>query len=827
MKRILILAVVLIGLVGPWSLADTPPAGPVEPVVVRLYFPDRTHLNAVAGELDLWEAHPDQGYAVAAVSPDQFRWLQDLGYRLEIVPELTALLNRRNEPLPGQGPDTIPGYPCYRTVEETYQTLQTLSTTYPSLTELEDIGDSWDKVTPGGNDGYDIYALRITNEEITPLDSKPTFFLMAEIHSREYTTAETATRFAEYLLQNYGTDPEITFFVDHHRIYIVPMTNPDGRKIAEGGVLWRKNVDNDDGCADPNSWGTDLNRNHSFKWGCCGGSSGNPCAETYRGPSAASEPETQAIQSKVLSLFPDQRGPGDTDPAPADATGLLITLHSYSELVLWPWGWTSTDAPNGAQLQTLGRKLAWYNNYTPQQSNDLYTTDGTTDDWSYGELGIASYTFELGTQFFQACTTFENTIWPTNRPALLYAFMVADTPYMTAYGPDALNGAVDLPSVPQGQPVQLTARLDDSRRRYDPAQNIVAAEYFVLPLHGPTPPGDPGTGIPMSPQDGSWNSSIEDVVATVDTSGLAPGSYIIALRGQDAGNNWGPFTAVFLTTTLSAVPDLLGLEAAPTSIPIVYGQATVTATLTLSDGTPTPGWPVTFTTDLGTLDPVMAYSDENGQVVTTLSAGATAGTAHVSAEAASLVGGPVEVAIYTPAAPTAGFTANSPVCVNTPVAFTNLSTYPPEVPVEYLWDFGDGVGSSTAENPTYTYATGGEFTVILTAGNVGGTDTVTHTVSITPTPTAIFTYSPAYPQPGQIIHFYDASSSNPIAWSWNFGDGSGSFLQNPLHLYTTAGTYTVTLKARNGCGWGAEYSQAITVAAELPRFYIYLPLVRR
>ncbi|MGB9724102.1 MAG: M14 family metallopeptidase, partial [Chloroflexia bacterium] len=547
---LLALAGLLLGLI-PGALG-APEVGtgqevPAGPVVVRLYYESPEALNAVSGELDIWEVHHDQGYAVAAVSPEQFRWLQSLGYRPEVDPERTALLGRRNEPLPGQGPESIPGYPCYRTVEETYQTLQNLAANYPTLAELYDIGDSWDKVMPGGPAGYDIYALRITNENITPLGTKPTFFLMAEIHAREYTTAETATRFAEYILQNYGTNPEITFFVDYYRLYVVPMTNPDGRKFAEGGQLWRKNTDNDDGCN--TTYGTDLNRNHSFKWGCCGGSSGNPCAETYRGPSAASEPETQAVQSTVLGLFPDQRGPGDNDPAPADATGILITLHSYSELVLWPWGWTYGGAPNETQLQTVGRKLAWYNNYTPEQSSDLYITDGTTDDWSYGELGIASFTFEMGTAFFQACSTFENTIWPNNRPALLYALTVAKTPYMTAYGPDALNAATNPPSVPQGQPVQLTATMNDTRRRTDPAQNIAAAEYFVLPLHGSTPPGDPGTGTPMQPADGSWNSTVENVVATVNTSGLTPGDYIIALRGKDANNDWGPFTAVFLTVT--------------------------------------------------------------------------------------------------------------------------------------------------------------------------------------------------------------------------------------------------------------------------------------
>ncbi len=101
----------------------------------------------------------------------------------------------------------------------------------------------------------------------------------------------------------------------------------------------------------------------------------------------------------MRSIFPDQRADPLTAAAPVDATGVYLDVHSYSELVLWPWGFTSTVAPNGPALQTLGRKFAYFNNYTPDQAIGLYPTDGTTDDFGYGDLGVAAYTFELGTDF--------------------------------------------------------------------------------------------------------------------------------------------------------------------------------------------------------------------------------------------------------------------------------------------------------------------------------------------------------------------------------------------------------------------------------------------
>ena len=181
----------------------------------------------------------------------------------------------------------------------------------------------------------------------------------------------------------------------------------------------------------------DLNRNFSYAWGCCGGSSGSTCDEVYRGPSAASEPETQAIQNYVRQRFPDQRGAGSDSPAPADASGIFLDLHSYGGLVLWPWGFTNQPPPNASALQTLGRKLGYFNGYTPEQSYLLYTTDGTTDDFAYGELGLAAYTIEMGNTFFQDCATFESSIVPRNLPALLYAAKAARNPYLSPAGPEA------------------------------------------------------------------------------------------------------------------------------------------------------------------------------------------------------------------------------------------------------------------------------------------------------------------------------------------------------------------------------------------------------
>ncbi len=579
---LVVLAAVL-GTLGGLAIATAREVAPPDPnqtedalLVVRVWYGSRADLERLAAELDIWEVRPEQGRLVAAVHNREYTWLQSLGYRVEIDWGLTYLANNG---------DPIPGFPCYRTVEETYESMQELVAAHPNLATIEDYGDSWEKTMPGGNPGYDLLAIHLTNTAIP--GPKPRFLLFGAVHAREYVTAETALRFAEWLVNHYGSDPDATWILDYNEIVISPQANPDGRKIAETGVLWRKNTDNDDGCTNPSSWGVDLNRNYNFKWGVTG-SSTNPCSETYRGPSAASEPETQAHQNLILSLFPDQRGPGDNDPAPITATGILISLHSYSELVLWPWGWTSAPAPNAADLQAIGVKFATYNGYTPQQSWYLYPTSGTTDEYAYGQLGIAAYTFEQGTWFFQDCATFENTIYPDNFRALLYAAKIPHTPYLTARGPDALNVATTPMTVTQGTPVQVTATINDTQNGN---QAITAAELYV-----DVPDWAGGTAQAMAPSDGQFNSPVEGVEATLDTTSLALGRHVILVRGRDAGNYWGPYSAAFLDVVSGSITPTPTPTVTPTSTPMATQTPTPTGTPTVTQtptATPTqPGFQI-------------------------------------------------------------------------------------------------------------------------------------------------------------------------------------------------------------------------------------------
>ncbi|UCD40614.1 MAG: peptidase M14 [Chloroflexota bacterium] len=517
--------------------------------IVRIYFDDVTQLNQLSARYDIWEVDHTSGYILAYVSPIEFSAIESLGLRLETDPDLNASLHKIRELLPGQI-SGIPGYPCYRTVEETYVSLTQLSNDYPQLTMLVDIGDSWEKSTFGEANGYDLQTLVLTNKNKP--GQKPKFYLIAAVHAREYATAELALRFAEYLLANYDQDPDVTWLLDYFEIHITPYGNPDGRKIAENGIYWRKNTNNSNGCSDSSLWGTDLNRNSSFKWGGVGASP-NSCDETFSGSSAASEPETQSIQNYAASLFPDQRGPGDSDPASDNSEGIFITLHSYGELVLYPWGWTNSPSPNDASFETLGRKFGYFTSYQVCRSGGdgcLYQTSGTNDDWVYGELGVASFTFELGTQFFESCSYFENSILDKNINALLYAFKAARRPYQNPAGPDSIDISLSAEKIAPGAGVSLVVIADDTR--YDsggwgsePDQNINAGRYSIDKPSW----GDGSQTYPLSPVDGSFDNSVESLSGDIDTASLTPGRHTIFIESQDANGNWGVTSAKFFWIT--------------------------------------------------------------------------------------------------------------------------------------------------------------------------------------------------------------------------------------------------------------------------------------
>jgi hypothetical protein len=556
------------------SPAPVPEQSSKTPLVIRLTYADssakpaeaQANLSKLAAWLDIWHVDPNTRTLTALVWPDEYDALIEAGYHLQMDTERTIQLL------------APPGYPCYRTVEHLYATLaQTITVSYPNITELVDYGDSWEKVMPGGEEGYDLYALEITNKAIA--GPKPVAVIDGGIHSREMTPPKVAMALIDFLTNNYNHDPNVTWLVDYHKIVILPMINPDGRKHAELGELWRKNTDYDDGCRDSTRWGTDLNRNFYFKWGCCGGSSPDPCKLTYRGPSPASEPEVYFYESYVRSNIPDQWDYTGTltPPAPITTTGILVNMHAYDPSILYPWGWTDDPSPNDAALKAIAEKYAFFNGYPVKRS--LYHVDGLIRDWGYGDLGIPSFTLELGTDFFQDCNDLPGII-TDNLPALFYLIRIARTPYMLVHGPDVLNLTLTPSSTITAPPVRLSATTSDA---HNGGQTITSAAYYVdIP---PWVTTTTSLSHPMTAVDGAFDETVEEVQADLDIHNLSTGQHTIFVQGQDADGNWGPFWATWLIVTQAWI-----------SGRVVEGQTSTpisTADLTLTN----PPWTYTTQTD--------------------------------------------------------------------------------------------------------------------------------------------------------------------------------------------------------------------------------------
>jgi len=233
------------------------------------------------------------------------------------------------------------------------------------------------------------------SRDVNASSGKPVFLMMGLHHAREWPSGELTMEFAYDLLKNDGVDPRITNILDKSRVIFVPVVNPDGFNLSRtlGYEMKRKNCRITNGqlptagqCAQSanRSRGVDPNRNYSGFWGGPGASS-SLTSETYRGPSAFSEPETKNIQALVS----------------AHQVTTLITNHTYSNLVLREPGYAGAgNTPDEAIYKALGDQMAAQNGYSSQFGYQLYDTTGTTEDWSYYATGGLGFTFEHGASSF-------------------------------------------------------------------------------------------------------------------------------------------------------------------------------------------------------------------------------------------------------------------------------------------------------------------------------------------------------------------------------------------------------------------------------------------
>ncbi|MEJ5302509.1 MAG: T9SS type A sorting domain-containing protein [Bacteroidales bacterium] len=341
-----------------------------------------------------------EGYFILEVSASEIKQMSEAGINYQVLVEnLTQFYVDRNKnqtfspdnlqtgSIPVPQDFTLGSMGGFCTLSEMENHLDNMASKYPYLiTSKTSIGTT--------HEGRDIYVVKISdNPEIDENETKVLYTGMH--HAREPIGMQQMLFFMYHLLENYESNPYIHQLLDTTELYFIPCINPDGYEFnhqynPQGGGMWRKNRrQNPD-----NSYGVDLNRNYGYMWGYDDiGSSPNTWSDTYRGPSAFSEPETQAIRDFVLQKsFP-----------------LVLNYHSYSNLLLYPWGYIPDTTPDHRIFSQFASKLIMDNAYSSGPSSlTLYSVNGNSDDWMYADPNkpkMFAYTPEVGGQ--------NDGFWPT------------------------------------------------------------------------------------------------------------------------------------------------------------------------------------------------------------------------------------------------------------------------------------------------------------------------------------------------------------------------------------------------------------------------------
>lgn len=298
---------------------------------------------------------------------------------------------------------------------EMTQLLETLARDYSDIVKLQSIGKTIEN--------RDIFAMHINTDSqalASSQSTKPGVIFMGQHHAREHVSREMPLMLLSYLLKN-RQEPAVKQLLENRDIWIIPSVNPDGAEydISTGSYkAWRKNRRDNGG----RSFGVDLNRNYGYGWGT-GGSSRDTSSDVYMGTAPFSEPETQTIRDFVRSQT---------------NTKVLLSFHTFSELILYPWGGKHDPVENLRDRQTfekMAQTMAGWNRYKPEQSSDLYIASGDTTDWAYGELGIFAFTFELspkssfGTAGFYPGQAILDRVFNDNLRPCMYLLDVAADPY--------------------------------------------------------------------------------------------------------------------------------------------------------------------------------------------------------------------------------------------------------------------------------------------------------------------------------------------------------------------------------------------------------------
>ncbi|KAI5633766.1 zinc carboxypeptidase domain-containing protein [Phthorimaea operculella] len=260
----------------------------------------------------------------------------------------------------------------YKSYNAILTLLDNLAKSYPKLLTLQPLGTSYE--------GRQMLLAKISSN---PAARNPIIFVDAGIHAREW----VAPAMAVYMIHRLVTDPGAQKDLEGIDWYILPVVNPDGYEYTRRGGsnrMWRKTRSKNGNC-----FGVDGNRNYGFKWGVSGVSM-DPCnKETYAGPTAFSEKETQMVKRVMVEN--------------SDRIKLYVSMHAYGQYLVYPWGYTGDRLPKQwkkldrlAKITSEAVVRAGGQPFRVLSAGKWYAAAGGSDDFAFGAIGVPySYTMEL------------------------------------------------------------------------------------------------------------------------------------------------------------------------------------------------------------------------------------------------------------------------------------------------------------------------------------------------------------------------------------------------------------------------------------------------
>lgn len=657
-------------------------------------------------------------------------------------------------------------------------------------------GETWE--------GRPIYHVKISDNPNTE-EAEPEVLYTAIHHAREPLSMSQTIFYMWYLLENYGTDPEVTYLVDNTEMYFVPCINPDGYIHNEvndpaGSGMHRKNKNPHIGSWNP---GVDLNRNYSYGWNTTGVDS-NENSDIYPGKQEFSEPETSAMKylmetHNFISAF---------------------NAHTYGNTLLHPIGTTNEEfADHHDYFTDLTGHMCSENGYLPQKSSGLYPASGDSDDYEYKvDIGVGlkdtvfAMTPEVGTAFWPSSSEIIPSSIDMLLPNMVLSHMAHRYLIVNETDPSTIttmsgnfnhnyqrlgleDGIVTVSIQPLLNIQSVGAPID-----YDVNVRVSGTGSISFTLDPGIVGGDLVRYV-LEVDNGLWvkRDTIEKTYGTLELQVFEDGSttnwtglwntttssfYSPSTSYTDSPsgnyqNNWSRTYQYANTIDLSSASSASLSFYAKWEIESDYDYCQLQVS---TDGGSTwigqcGNYTVEGSSIGGTVQPTgepLWEGTQNDWVLEEISLNDYLGQTIDIRFILESDGGLRMDGFYfddfsvyysneTPEVPVANFsTSSSEVCLGEAINFTDLST---GVPNSWDWNFGDGSTNSSMENPSYVYPSAGVYDVTLTVTNAEGTDSYTVTsITVNENPTA------SIDSPSSLVCLTGSPIDLIIS---NSGDGSG------------------------------------------------------